>query len=137
MKTLQTPITSEQAKEIRAKYDAFHAWRGNRTSYHPSEIPSHVPTVTNDELSALEVHDFVTNPPDRYFLYINEETGNATTWTGDSLGRAYLGREFRDNFGGKRVPVTIQSINGKTYHGTYFKSAGNYARVKMAKKSAR
>jgi hypothetical protein len=89
--------------------------------------------MTNDERSALEVFEFCTNPPDKYFLYINEKNHTATTWTGETLGRVFLGREYRDNFGGRRVPITVRGINGLTYHGTYFKSSGDYARVRVKK----
>ena len=82
----------------------------------------------------MEVFDFITNPPDKYFLYISEKTATATTWTGDALGQVSFGREYRDNFGGKRVPVTVRDINGLIYHGTYYKSSGDYARIKANKR---
>jgi hypothetical protein len=87
----------------------------------------------NTERSQVEVYEFYYNPPERYFLYINREQQTATTWTGDKLGTVSFGREWRDNFGGKRVPVTVRAINGKTYHGTYFKSSGDYARIRLKK----
>jgi hypothetical protein len=134
-------ITPEQAADIRARNDALMAWvdsiRGKSgwASYRPEDKPAQVPDVTNDERSALEVFDFVTNPPDKYFLYVNETNRTATTWTGDVLGQVSFGREYRDSFGGRRVPITVRAINGRKYHGTYFKSAGNYARIKMAKQT--
>jgi hypothetical protein len=33
--------------------------------------------------------------------------------------------------GDKRQPIDIYAINGKKYHGTYYKSSGDYARVKL------
>ena len=132
-------ITPEQANDIRARNNALMAWvdsiRGKNgwASYRPEDKPAHVPDVTNEERSALEVFEFVTNPPDKYFLYISEKNRTATTWTGDLLGHVSFGREYRDSFGGKRVPITVRVINGHTYHGTYFKSSGNYARIKKAK----
>ena len=105
--------------------------------------------ITNDERSEIEVYEFCAAPPEKYLLYIKDNSalragrlGNvpvigtediATTWTGDRLGTVFMGREYRDSFGGRRVPVTIRAINGRVYHGTYFKSAGDYARVKLAK----
>src|SRR5215469_13279623 len=97
-------------------------------SYRPEDKPAHIPYVTNEERSALEVFEFITNPPDKYFLYIDEKNGTATTWMGDMLGNVSLGREYRDSFGGRRVPITVHGINCKKYHGTYYKSSGNYAR---------
>jgi hypothetical protein len=89
--------------------------------------------MTNDEISAQEVREFKANPPDKYFLYVSEERRDAHTWTGEHLGVVTFGREYRDNFGGKRVPVRIRAINGRQYVGTYYKSAGDYARVRLAK----
>jgi hypothetical protein len=132
-------ITPQQAADIRKRNEALNAWvdtiRGKNgwASYKPEDKPAHVPDVTNEERSALEVFEFITNPPDKYFLYINEAKRTATTWTGETLGQVSLGREYRDNFGGKRVPITVHAINGKTYHGTYFKSSGNYARIRARK----
>lgn len=48
-------------------------------------------------------------------------------------GRVTFGREYRDSFGGRRVPIWIDAINGRRYAGTYFKSSGDYARVKLLK----
>ena len=95
--------------------------------------PPDVPDVTNEERSSLQVFDFVTNPPERYFLYIDEQKHVATTWTGETLGQVSFGREYFDNFGGKRVPVTVYALNRVVYCGTYFNSAGNYARVRASK----
>jgi len=88
---------------------------------------------TNEERSAVEVYEFQANPPDAYFLYVSESKRLATTWTGDKLGSVSFGQEYRDNFGGKRVPITVQAINGRIYHGTYFKSSGDYARINLSK----
>jgi hypothetical protein len=132
-------ITPEKANDIRTRNDALMAWvdsiRGKNgwASYRPEDKPAHIPDVTNEERSALEVFEFVTNPPDKYFLYINEANRTATTWTGETLGQVSFGSEYRDNFGGKRAPITIRAINGRTYHGTYFKSSGDYARIRVQK----
>jgi hypothetical protein len=143
-----TTLTPAQASDIRAKLDKFDAWlntkrnkRNGWASYRPEDIPADVPRVSNDERSALEVFDFVNNPPAKYFLYIKQETnlletwqhGRATTWTGETLGAVSFGREWRSNMGDRRVPVTIRAINGRTYVGTYYKSTGDYARVRLAK----
>jgi hypothetical protein len=88
---------------------------------------------TNEERSAVEVYEFCTDPPKQYFLYINCTKKEATTWMSDKLGNVRFGTSYKDNFGGQRVPITIAAINGKKYHGTYYKSAGDYARVKMYK----
>jgi hypothetical protein len=138
-------ITPEQAADIRKRNDALNAWidtiRDKRTgwaSYKPEDKPSHVPDVSNDERSALEVYDFVTNPPDKYFLYVNQEKRTATTWTGDLLGQITFGREYRcpafGGFSSRRIPVTVRAINGRVYVGTYYKSSGDFARVRLSKR---
>lgn len=130
-------IDKTTAEEIRNRDRMIQDWmRAHKTnSYYPEELSKElgIALPTNDERSSVEVFDFVTNPPDKYFLYISEKTATATTWTGETLGRVSFGREFGDNFGGTRVPVTIFAINNRVYHGTYYKSAGDYARVKLAK----
>lgn len=132
-------ITEEQAKDIRQRYDKLNVWinsrrgRNGRASYKPEDKPLEIPDVSNAERSQLEVYDFCNDPPDKYFLYVNESKREATTWTGDKLGVVTFGQEYRDNFGGKRVSVWIEAINGKSYHGIYFKSSGDYARVKLCK----
>jgi hypothetical protein len=133
-------ITPEQAADIRQRNDVLMSWidsiRGKNgwASYRPEDKPANVPDVTNEERSALEVFEFCATPPERYFLYISEDNQTATTWTGDVLGEVSFGREYRDNFGGKRVPVWIRGINGKQYHGTYYKSSGNFARIRQSKR---
>jgi hypothetical protein len=135
-------ITPEQAADIRTRNNALMAWvnsiRGKNgwASYRPEDKPADVPDVTNEERSALEVFEFCTNPSDKYFLYISLEKQAATTWTGVLLGHVTFGREYRDNFGGIRVPVTVRAINGLTYHGTYFKSSGDFARIRRSKRGA-
>lgn len=133
------PLTTEAYNLLRARCDKLAAWVDTQrapngwASYREEDIPPGVPRVTNEERSALEVYEFIHDPPAKYFLYINEEKRMATTWTGETLGRIELGQPYRDNFGGRRVPVRIHAINGRTYAGTYFTSAGSYARVKLCK----
>ena len=147
-------LTREQYEETRGRIDAFEQWRGSRTCIDPSEIPEEL-DVTNSERSAVEVYEFMTNPPAHYFLYVQPEgmppasiaprdvryrgitregsSGLATTWTGEKLGDVQFGRTFRSSFGDTRVSIRVYAINGKTYAGTFYKSAGDYARVKMCK----
>jgi hypothetical protein len=140
-------LTPAQATDLRAKLDRFNAWldtkraRNGWANYRPEDVPTDVPQVANEDRSALEVFEFCTNPPDKYFLYIKEPVagqaaplvGQATTWTGDRLGFVRFGRAYRGNMGDTRVPIRIQAINGRNYYGTFYKSAGDYARVRLAK----
>jgi hypothetical protein len=135
-------ITPDQAADISKRNDALMAWvdsiRGKNgwASYRPEDKPADVPNVTNEERSALEVFEFCTNPPHKYFLYINREKQEGTTWAGELLGHVTFGCEYRDNFGGRRVPVWIRGVNGKQYHGTYYKSSGDFARIRQSKRGA-
>lgn len=126
-------ISAETANDIRNRETALREWIGDRTSYHPDELPAHIKPPSNEERSALEIFEFQRDKPDRYFFYVSRDKGLATTWTGEELGRVTFGRTYRDNFGGERVAITFHAITGDTYHGTYYKSSGDYARVKKTK----
>lgn len=136
--------------DARTRLAAYDAWaeqfkgRNGWTCIPGDAVPP--VAVSNDDRSAIERFEFCTAPPDRYFLYIRlpegatverahamGASGLATTWTGERLGRVTFGRPFRDNFGGRRVPVSIDSINGRRYHGTYYQSSGDFARVRLTK----
>jgi hypothetical protein len=129
-------LTPKEYSRLRKRYAAFEAWRGGRSSYPTASVPVRL-RVSNAELSAIEVYEFCADKPTRYFLYINEGRRIAATWTGDPLGAVGFGSPFRANMGDLRVPITVYAINGLTYYGTYYKSAGDYARIKVAKKNAR
>lgn len=131
---------------FKARHNAYEAWRNGRTSYPSDSVPVEL-RVTNDERSACEMYEWLENPPDKYFLYISQKTGGcprfgdfieggAQTWTGTPLGNVRFGREYRDSFGGARIPVTIYGNNGVHYSGTYYRSAGSYARVRKLKRKA-
>lgn len=113
-------------------YRSKSGWSSYPTGTAPEDCK-----VSNEERAQLEVRRFMLEKPDKYFLYINEEKRTASTWmSAYVLGSVTFGREWRDNFGGRRVPVTIHAVNGITYHGTYYRSSGDYARVKAAKRKA-
>ena len=142
-------ISAEDAQGIRERLDRFEQWRGDRTSYHPDEVPEDVPTVSNDERSALEVFNTLTDPPAQLFAYVqrinNAQSPSAgetergcilKTWTGDTLGRIIdAGRPWRSNFGDERQAITVRLADeaGTLYHGTFYSSAGDYARLGKAK----
>lgn len=130
-------LNSIQYAELTARNDQYEAWRTGQpgggqclTVEQQAQAPC---TVTNEERSALEVYKFIVNPPDHYFAYVNETTNTLTTWTGEHLGDVSFGREWTDNFGGKRVPILVRAVNRQKYHGTYFKSSGSYARLRRSK----
>lgn len=125
----------------RNKLDAYEAARSRYCKEHktngiPVEVCKTFPfgdEVDNELRSSIEVYEFINDIPDNYFLYIDESKKEATTWMGDKLGNVSFGREYRDNLGGKRQPIDVHGINGKKYHGIYYKSSGNYARIKLFK----
>jgi hypothetical protein len=145
--------TLAEVEAVEARETALHNWLGKRNSYHLSELPAHIKPATNEERSAVEVYRFKERRPAEYFGYVKlpdgwearddngrgrygklyGATGALTTWTGQHLGTVQFGRAWRDNFGGTRVPVTVKAITGDVYHGTYFASAGDYARIRRAK----
>lgn len=135
-------ITATEYTKLCAKINTFETARArlfprrNGLSQEDmAKLPEH---PTNGEHSAVEVYEFCAKPPDKYFAYIKEVNGyprELTTWTGDYLGAVATagGGAYRDNFGGIRVPISIIGINGKEYYGTYYKSSGNYCRIRLKK----
>lgn len=137
-------ITKEQYDEIQARLTVLNAWvdtkrsKNGWASFRPEEREAAgIPDVTNDERSLAEEYDWITNPPDKYSLYVDEKAADgrakATTWTGTILGNVSFGQSYRDNFGGRRIPINVYGTNGREYHGTYFVSSGNYVRIKAKK----
>lgn len=108
----------------------------HKTNCIPVDITKTFPyanEINNELRSKIEVWQFLHEKPKEYFLYISEKNKNATTWMGDNLGSVSFGKEHTSNFGDKRQHVTVFGINGIKYYGTYFKSSGNYARIKQLK----
>lgn len=87
----------------------------------------------NADRSAIEVYEWHRDKPQSYLLYINEGEGTAATWAGEELGAVFMGTPNRDNYGGVWVPIDVIGTNGIKYHGTYYRSAGDYARIKAYK----
>lgn len=137
-----TTISKEEYEKLLALAQQYRAWLGTRTSYKTEDLPENLRPFDNNARAKMELYEFVHNPPERYFLYVSAKngthygaSGEATIWTGVKLGDVQFGSTWQDNFGGTRVSVSVYAVNGYTYHGTYFKSSGDYARVKMSAKS--
>lgn len=122
-------------KELKGRHERFEIWRNGRQSYPADSVPAEL-RLTNEERGYIEVFEFLNDPPLTYFLYINEEARLATTWPGHLLGEVTFGFSYRSNMGDLRIPITVNAINGLTYYGTFYKSAGDYARIR-AKKGGR
>lgn len=130
-------ITKQEYEILRNKYDTYHAARkalcGNR-NYVTVEDQALLPeSPTSDEISAIEVYEFVNDIPDKYFLYVDTKKNVVTTWTGEKLGNCHLGYKYTSNMGDTRQSIYVKAINGKNYSGTYFTSSGDYARIKLCK----
>jgi len=125
-------LSDAEYLELSARNDRFCRWVDNNQikAYKPEEVPENA-RVTNEERSKLEVYLFLLSPPDRYFCYISEGKKSAATWMGQNLSHwCILGREWRSNMGDKRQNVIFRGINGRFYSGIYYKSSGEYARVR-------
>jgi len=123
---------------IRARLAALDAWMASqkRNWYDPAELPAGIDTPTNEERADLEVHEWLTNPPSRYFAYIDEVgIGQlVTNWTGRQLGHiTWCGRRWRNNFGDRRVNFRMVGTNGVNYAGTAYPDSGTYCRLRAVK----
>ena len=117
--------------------------KGGWASYRREDVPKGIPRLTNAQLGAIEVYEFVHDPPDRYFCYVERQVVSAgvvdahkvriTTGMGQTLGYGYLGTPYKC-LGSIRYPVRFTGINLKKYHGIFFHGAGQYARVRQYKK---
>lgn len=123
-------LTAEQYQEYRARYDAYHTWRGNRSSISAAERESAPQGTTNEETSAIEVYEFMQDKPTRYTAYLKENEssftrGSFTTWTGETLGSLHIWKRTRDGFGNKVWYVSAVGINGVKYHGRHYPDSGD------------
>lgn len=92
---------------------------------------------TNAERSSVEVFAFFHNKPKKYFAYVEYHkrekwasyTAKITTWTGDILGVAMIDRAYTSNMGDSRRRIRVKAINGESYYGIYFDSAGDYCKL--------
>lgn len=116
------------------------AWNVNHASNTLGDLPG------NLIRSRAEVWKWYESPPDSAFIYIREVPENerrlgdgrflppfeAITWMGDHLGNVLASPAYRCNMGDRRRAITLIGTNRRIYVGTYFQSAGNYARVKFS-----
>src|SRR4029077_18868095 len=109
-------------------------------------------TVTNEHRSADEVAAFMSDQPGPYFAYWNVRGRWAkpgvepelirgdliTTWMGDDLGRiVWVGRPFYSSFSDRRQNFRALGVNGATYSGTAYLTAGDYVRMRPVRPDAR
>jgi hypothetical protein len=107
-----------------------------------------MPTLTNDERSKVEVAAFMQEKPDRYFAYWNARGrwsrpgepaalipgDTITTWPGDVLATiTWTGEVFASSFSDRRQSFRARGINGVTYSGTAYLTAGDYVRMRAVR----
>jgi hypothetical protein len=151
-------LSEPEYRALRAQIDTFmeavkplYPKKGGCLCLTPEMRASLPPDATNEQKSAVELYEFIQDPPERYFAYVRpifrsaNKTGTSprltytgqkceiTTWTGDILGRGKLGTAYQSNMGDIRVPIAFKAINGRTYYGTFFFEIGDYCRVKAYK----
>lgn len=146
-------LTDQEYTTLKEKYDTYHqkakelgcvkksGWMVIDAAEQKILEPWH---VTNEEISAMEVYQFCKDIPDKYFCYVSYAPKNytplylmnmkITTWTGEILGKGqFTSRLFTSNFGDKRITFSVKGINGQWYCGTFYYSAGDYGRMRLAK----
>lgn len=143
--TIQAVQTIDEVtyKSYRDDIESYELWRNGRTSYQTSEIPDYLRHVSNEMRGKVEQYEFKHGkPPVKYFAYWSKrfvsETSYQlwlTTFTGDILAKVSTNNEYHDNFGGTRVNFNCLALNGLWYYGTYYKSSGDYCRIKLLKRS--
>jgi hypothetical protein len=95
--------------------------------------------ATNDDRTIVEVYSFQyldAGKKNGYFAYW--QGGAITTWTGVKLGTVLsTGREYRVPTRGVlpsvRVPFRARGIDDQLYSGTFYKSSGDYVRMRRIK----
>jgi len=98
----------------------------------------------NAETSRQEVESFKVDEPGPYFAYhapirlsqvLAPHVGSRiVTWVGDDLARVtWAGEPFISNMGDRRQNFRALAINGATYTGTAYLSAGDYVRMRPVK----
>lgn len=87
----------------------------------------------NDAKEMVEIFDFVNEPPDKYFAYLNMEGNKVTTWTGGVLANVGYKKEMVSNFGDKRIYFRAFGINGVKYSAVCYGGNGCYVRMKRIK----
>jgi hypothetical protein len=84
--------------------------------------------------AAIE-REHIATGPERLFVYVKRgDPDTVIQWTGHYLGLAWIGPKARVGFNGSyRHPITAR-IYDHLYHGWYYASSGDYARLKLAKR---
>lgn len=133
--------------DLRANYDAYHAWLDGRTTYDPKTetLPAGIYCPDANDVSKLEVWSWWQ--PDFYmdarpytayvFKHKLHESGWGFigTWTGDVLGRIdWLSTEVRSGFHGSRFrTVNMTDWNGHQWYGRWFERSQDCVNLRQKK----
>ena len=133
-------ISENEYKELKNKFEIYSQaltkfLKENKRNYITQKESELLPeSLTHDQISSIEVYEFINDIPDKYFIYVNEKERIVTTWTGEKLGRiTFLGSKYKSNFRDKRRTIHFTGINNKKYYGIYYCDSGDYARVRLYK----
>lgn len=133
-----TNITEQEYQVVKAKYEAYHKARKelckgrNYVTIDEQKLLPESPT--HDEISSLEVYEFRHDMFPKYFAYVDVRNLVVTTWTGEVLGDIMTyGSRYYSNMGDERVNIRVKMINDREYTGIYFKSSGDYCRLRLIK----
>jgi hypothetical protein len=128
-------IDTQTATDIRDRYNAFQTWLGDRCSYRPEDVPPNVPRVTNEEVSALEVWQFINEPANTWSMYLASDGRTLTTWPGDKLATvtSETVREVGFGYRPSRTYLRAIAIDGSHWYGTS-PGRGMYARMRRARR---
>jgi hypothetical protein len=97
----------------------------------------HRDVVDNELKSAVEHYEWTHFVPVSGFVYVDYPGRRIRTWTGQEIGRIIgYSIEWRSNMGDIRQMIQTRMNNGLLYYGTYYKSAGDYARIHLYKTEA-
>jgi hypothetical protein len=103
-------------------------------------IRSHLPKASNRAKGKLELHEFMTRPPEKLFAYYkgNAQVGDAiTTWMGDVLGTVIHRGKVTHPMGGSVVSIRVRGKNGLEYAGRCNLSSGTYCNLRRVASSRR
>lgn len=116
-------ITENEYNQFTAKYEAYHAARkllcGKSNCVTPEQAKLLPESPKSEEISAIEVYEFITNPPMKYTAYVDDKKDIVTTWTGEELGKITGRQKYTNNMGAIMRQVWFKGINSKNYYGFY------------------
>lgn len=141
-------MTADEHKAARAKIDAVTAWlqAGKRDSYRPEELTAAgLVDVGNEVRGQVEIFEFLAQTDEAarkpYFAYFKDkkddgERSMITTWMGDMIAQVVRTNEYKvPAFGSQSVRVAFRAygIDGRLWSGTFYKSSGDYCRMRAIK----